>query len=369
MNCRREQNNSQWRAWLYSPFGARVVLLGDIAQTKAIEAGKPFDQLQKAGMATAVMDTIQRQCDKQLKKSVEYAAKGDSSSSLQLIKDIQEIKDHTTRYQAIAHDYCSLNPDDREKTIVVSGTNKARKEINGYIREGVGVAGQGQEFTLLNRRDSTQAERRYARNFHIGDVIQPERDYKVGLQRGELYKIVDTTSSNALVVKPFNNSGECLTFSPAVHRNISVYEQSKDEISVGDLVRMTRNDKDLDVANGDRFRVETVCDTHISLSNGKRNIQIDPTKPLHMDHAYVTTVHSSQGFTSDRVLIDIHAQSKTTAKDVYYVAISRARYEACVYTNDAGKLPKAVERENEKHAALELDAQKCVWERRKEFIR
>lgn len=30
--------------------GSRVVLLGDIAQTKAIEAGRPFDQLQAAGM-------------------------------------------------------------------------------------------------------------------------------------------------------------------------------------------------------------------------------------------------------------------------------------------------------------------------------
>lgn len=35
--------------------GARVVLLGDTGQTKAIEAGRPFDQLQAAGMKTALM--------------------------------------------------------------------------------------------------------------------------------------------------------------------------------------------------------------------------------------------------------------------------------------------------------------------------
>lgn len=41
--------------------GARVVLMGDTAQTKAIEAGRPFDQLQAAGMRTAAMAEIQRQ--------------------------------------------------------------------------------------------------------------------------------------------------------------------------------------------------------------------------------------------------------------------------------------------------------------------
>ena len=43
--------------------GARVVLLGDTRQTKAIEAGRPFDQLHGAGMATALMQQIERQKD------------------------------------------------------------------------------------------------------------------------------------------------------------------------------------------------------------------------------------------------------------------------------------------------------------------
>jgi len=40
---------------------ARVVLLGDVAQTKAIEAGRPFDQLQANKMQMAIMEDIQRQ--------------------------------------------------------------------------------------------------------------------------------------------------------------------------------------------------------------------------------------------------------------------------------------------------------------------
>ena len=56
--------------------GARVVLLGDTRQTKAIEAGRPFDQLQAAVMATAVMGEIQRQKDPGLRHAVALAARG-----------------------------------------------------------------------------------------------------------------------------------------------------------------------------------------------------------------------------------------------------------------------------------------------------
>src|SRR5699024_827940 len=47
---------------LIQPTGAKVVLLGDTAQTKAIEAGRAFAMLQERGMKTVLMADIQRQC-------------------------------------------------------------------------------------------------------------------------------------------------------------------------------------------------------------------------------------------------------------------------------------------------------------------
>ena len=40
---------------------ARVVLVGDSSQLRAVEAGQPFRLLQRAGMTTAVMNDNQRQ--------------------------------------------------------------------------------------------------------------------------------------------------------------------------------------------------------------------------------------------------------------------------------------------------------------------
>src|SRR5919204_1452601 len=72
---------------------ARVVLLGDTGQTKAIEAGRPFDQLQDAGMQTALMSEIQRQRDPALRQAVALAARGQSQSSLLRLSDVREVRD------------------------------------------------------------------------------------------------------------------------------------------------------------------------------------------------------------------------------------------------------------------------------------
>lgn len=333
--------------------GARVVLMGDTAQTKAIEAGRPFDQLQAAGMATAKMDDIQRQKNPKLKEAVELSAQGKSAESLKKISSVVEIVNDSERRQAIAKDFVAMPPSDRDKTIIVAGTNEARREINESVREGIGTLNQGIKFDTMIRRDTTQAERRFSKYYHVGDVIQPERDYeKTGLKRGEVYKIEDTGPGNRLILR--NEAGEQIAINPMQHKQLSVYQPERAELAVGDKVRITRNDARLDIANGDRFTVARVTDGAVTLKSPQRSIELSTDKPLHVDYAYASTVHGSQGLTEDRVLIDAHSKSITTARDVYYVAISRARHEAKIYTDSVKNLPEAVSRDNVKHAALDL---------------
>ncbi len=58
----------------------RVLLVGDTRQHEAVEAGRPFAQLQEAGMRTAKLDEIVRQRDPELKQAVEQLAHGRSGS-------------------------------------------------------------------------------------------------------------------------------------------------------------------------------------------------------------------------------------------------------------------------------------------------
>ena len=77
------------------PSGSRVVLLGDTAQTKAVEAGRAFALLQEQGMETALMGDIQRQKSEHLKKAVELAAQGLARESLKHIDKVMEVPDRT----------------------------------------------------------------------------------------------------------------------------------------------------------------------------------------------------------------------------------------------------------------------------------
>ena len=115
--------------------GARVVLLGDVAQTKAIEAGRPFDQLQAAGMRTARMEEIQRQRDPALRAAVDLAARGRTAASLEKISAVMEIREDADRRAELVRDFMALSPDERDGTLIVSGTNEARREINVRVRE------------------------------------------------------------------------------------------------------------------------------------------------------------------------------------------------------------------------------------------
>ncbi|MFA4410228.1 MobF family relaxase [Xanthomonas perforans] len=341
--------------------GARMVLLGDTKQTEAIEAGKPFAQLQQDGMQTARISEIQRQKDHELKNAVEHAAEGRVTQSLAHIKHVEELKEPTERHRAIVNDYIQLTEPERRETLIVAGTNEARREINRMVRESLDLTGKGREFETLTRVDMTQAQRRFAPSYQPGMVIQPEKDYqKAGLTRGETYRVKEALPGNALVLQ--RQDGTTTTINPRKATQLSVYHLERAELSIGDTVRINRNDPGRDLTNGDRMRVAGVIGGTVKLESVEqrdgrpaRALELPVNKPLHLEHAYASTVHSSQGLSNDRVLIALDTKSRTTSMNLYYVAISRARQEARVYTNNRGELPAAIARRFDKTTALGLE--------------
>ncbi|MBU4610323.1 AAA family ATPase [Achromobacter sp. GG226] len=331
---------------------ARVVLIGDTGQTKAIEAGKPFDQLQAAGMTTALMGEIKRQLDPVLREAVVLASQGKAHDSLEKITNVQQFKDKADRWEALAAAFAERDAATRDNTLIVTGTNESRRAINDLVRTKLGLDGTGRDYTLLRRRDTTQAERRHSKYFVRGDIIQPERNYASGLKRGTMYTILGSGEGNML--KVVADDGSQVEFDPRRTLKLSVYEPESAELAVGDWIRITRNDAARDLATGNRFQVSAMDDTNITLTAPDREVKLPATERLHVDLAYATTVHGSQGLTSDHVLFHADSKSRTTSKEVYYVAVSRARHTAEIFTDDASRLPASVMRAAEKGTALEL---------------
>ncbi len=334
---------------------AKVLLIGDTQQLKAVEAGKPFAQLQAHGMATAGMSEIQRQKNPELKHAVQFAAQGKVAESLSLLeKSITEIKPAEDRHARIAKDYSLLSEEERAKTLLVSGTNEARRAINQKVRENLGLVNQGHSILSLEGKNFTKAQIKTISSYRIGDMIQAERNYKsLGLEKGSLSQVSEIKNAYIVLKK---SDGSLMKWKPHQNNKVSVYQLASKEFSPGETVRMTYNDSRKRFNNGDRAQVIKVDEhrnLHLRKEDGKF-LKLDASKPMHLEYGYCSTVHSAQGKTCDRVLIEADTKSLTSAQDNYYVAISRARYEAKIYTDNKERLPEAMSRINQKESALQI---------------
>lgn len=333
---------------------ARLVLVGDSKQTQAVEAGKPFEQLQNAGMSQAYLTEIQRQRNGEIKAAVIKAAEDKIPEAIKILdKNIIEVKDNDKRYQLIAKDYANLPETARNETLIVAGTNDARLKINALVRENLGLEG-GKEIKVLNGIDMTRAEAREARSYLENMIIVPERSYKDSLKKDEQYQVKSINlSKNEITVT--DKDGAKLIFNPSTTSMIRAYEKDTIKLKTGEWVKVTRNDKSLDLRNGERYLVVSADQKAVVLKKGNSTVAVEYNdKPLNMQYGYATTVHSAQGLTSDRVMIDADVKSKTSNKAVFYVAISRPRHELKIYTNDNSKLSSSMNRDPKKYAALEL---------------
>ena len=113
-----------------------VLFIGDTRQHQGVEAGRPFEQLQEAGMRTARLDEIVRQQDPALKSAVVLLATGHVSAALDTLQQqgrVKEIPNAEERVRAIAKSYV----ESPEKTLIVSPDNASRRDLNLAVSPGV----------------------------------------------------------------------------------------------------------------------------------------------------------------------------------------------------------------------------------------
>jgi ATP-dependent exoDNAse (exonuclease V) alpha subunit len=329
----------------------RVLLVGDRRQHEAVEAGRPFAQLQQAGMKTVNLDEIVRQKDPELKQVVEQLARNEVREAVQGLERqgrVHEVKNHEDRIAAIAKEYAK-SP---ESTLVVSPDNRSRAEINGRIHgelqsRGVVSKEEHRIQTLVPRQDLTGAERTWAERYEVGDVLRYSRGSKeTGIGKGEYARVKSIDAPNNRIKVELKDGTE-RSYDPRRQQGVSVYREEPRSFSVGDRIQFTAPAQDLKVANRELGTIASIGqDGRLSLKmDGGREVQLDPRSHPHLDHGYAVTSHSSQGQTADRVLI--HVDTELGAKDLLnsrmaYVSISRGAHDAQIFTDDREKLPTAL---------------------------
>ena len=330
----------------------RVVLVGDAKQLDAVDAGKPFAQLQAAGMKTAVMDEIMRQRDPALKEAVVASLKGDIGRAFEKLgSNVAEVKSGQYRGRrrgALAEARTGSAREHRRdgaEPCAPPGDQRpyprAPRPRRAHPRPGDAERTPGLE-GLHQRREGARRQLRGGRRGGVPPPLQADRRREgrrapgCGREPQEPARSCWKTAKDGGTVawKPEEIGGR--------RGGSEVYRAEDIELRAGDRIRWTRNDAGLGLVNSRTAEVLSVANGRVAfqLEDGKK-LELGRNDPQlrHLDHAWASTVHAFQGRTVDNVIAAMEARHPhLTTQKSFYVEISRARDRAELVTDDAAEL-------------------------------
>jgi len=180
----------------------------------------------------------------------------------------------------------------------------------------------------------------------------------VGLDPGE-YARVDRVHAHENRVTVTRATGESVTYDPRRLQGVTLYREADRAFAAGDRVQFTAPDRTLHIANHELATLEQVDDggrLRLRLDSG-RAVALTVQDNPHLDYGYAVTSHSSQGQTADRVLVHVDTErggEQLVNRRLAYVAVSRGRFDAHIYTDDKTQLGEALSRDVSHRAALEV---------------
>ncbi|MEY8214043.1 MAG: MobF family relaxase [Colwellia sp.] len=348
---------------------AKVILVGDVKQLGSVEAGCAFKQLQENGLQTFELDEIVRQENQYTLDAVYSSITGDAKKALEHLnsgggKVIEISGDANERQQHIINEYMSLTPEQRESTLLIEPSREGRKNLSDALREKLKYLGEigvsGLNIARLEKLDLTHSAQKDILNYSEGNIIKFNRAYKTqNISKNSHWEIVNIDVEKQVVLLK-GNDGQQVVWNPdgGWGKQIQVFAQNESEVSLGDKLMWTHNNRKEGLINGMKGQV-----TEVDIKEGTADIEFENSKfhtinvnelgSQHWTHNYVTTAHSAQGMTADRVIY--HAESfrrNLASQQAFYVAISRAKNEAIVFTDNRYELEKQLK----EHSGLKENA-------------
>ena len=334
---------------------ARVVLVGDTKQLKAVDAGQPFRLLQKAGMATATMKEVKRQRDPELRAAVGLAREGEPGAAIaELGNRVREAPQEELGIEA-GRRWLALAPEHRADTLILAPTHAICRQANEAVREGLAEEGvlRGRTLAvdrLVNRR-LTRVQASDIRSYEPGDTVVFHRDV-YGCRANDVCIVMGHDDGRVVLAHPdgerrFRPSGNAAGY-------LGLYDTERIELRAGDLIRWTRNRKAPlargshpqapDLVNGGEAEIVEIGYKRVRFRDGEREFSIALTDPQlrHLDHAYCSTVHSAQGRTA-RGAIAVLDAGGWVDPELFHVELSRVSEAFLLLTDDREALIERLE--------------------------
>jgi conjugative relaxase-like TrwC/TraI family protein len=320
----------------------KLVLVGDRGQLPAITAGAPFALLLDTLIPHAVMDTVRRQRDPQLRAAVETLASGRSQGVRSLQGRVVEAGERAgaLTLAAMAFDEWNAARDQGVNRPIITISQEQRSLVNGMIVNHLERAGDiakiGASRDVLTQHHLSGPERWNAASYRIDQVLVfHSRLSAAGIAKGDHAQVVGLDTSKAgNLLTVLKDDGKLATIGLNALRR-----RGEDKFVPYDLDRggqlhrgaayvfeRTNTDPAVNVKAGEGFRVvgESNGRIDLQLSSGRTlSFPADDKQLLFVGPGYAMTTHRSQGLTMADDPIGILSSRNATLASAY-VQISRA---------------------------------------------
>ncbi|MGC9207979.1 MobF family relaxase [Acidithiobacillus sp.] len=270
--------------------GAKLVLVGDINQLQAIEAGGAFKALQQySGAGHAGLQENVRQQTAEMRAVVAYTLRGEAAKALEILErhglvDIQEDW-HTAAAAAVDRWLSHFNPLRPQESLLLTATNSAVDILNDLIR------GRLTENGLLKREQTASV------------TVRDRHGKSLGKREIAL--------------------GERLVF----RHNRSYADITNNE--TGTVTRLDQGSQGIEITVRKDNGKEILLTPESSVPRGRVERQVSPGAGYaQFDYAYAGTTHRNQGSTADYVTV--FADGTLESREKAYVDLSRMRHATAV---------------------------------------
>ncbi len=274
--------------------GAKVVLVGDTRQLQPIDAGGAMRSMKQAAGGAAEMNEIRRQHSAIDRDFVQDLKAGRSAEALEKMQE------------------------------------------RGYLRE---------------HADPSAVREAIAQNV-VNDLAEGKTSIGLAASRADVAGI--NTAARTLAREHGLLHGEDRNFKTQASPEAA--EKTKN-FAVGDRVITLKNDKSLQLKNGQTWTVTAAENGRLTLKQDEtgREVKISEKQYRAIDHAYAATVHKSQGVTVDRA--HVAHDSAQSDRSLSYVGASRHRESMSYHhtTAQRDELKKDMSRVRDKDSSTDYE--------------
>lgn len=344
----------------------KLVLAGEVKQLPAIEAGKPFAQLQQHDLRQSQITENLRAQTPQMQAINRALEQGDVAQAFAALKPAT-IEVAPGKIAGIAADmWADLPKEQRDNTILLAAGRAMRSAGNAAAQASLIDRGQisarGIRLEVLDRVTVTREGARQLKGYQEGRVVAFETNLtKQGFARGERGTVIGVRDGKVDLTMP---NGEIRRFDPdrlprnLKHDAVTIFEPKQIDLHEGDRIRWTAKDGERGLLNGDIAHVARIDGDTITVKASDGQLHDLPRgDPMleRLDLAYAINVHVAQGMTAkDGIIMMSERERMLNTSASFLVAVTRIAENATLVTDNPSRVERQVEsRTGEKSSAIE----------------